>query len=208
MKIAIYDKNGKKTEKSMVLPKNIFEAKVNLPLMAQAVKVFLANQRTAFPRAKTRGEVTGSTKKIWRQKGTGRARHGDNKAPIFVGGGKAHGPKGEKTRLVLPKKMKQAALKSALSAKASEEAVFVVEGLEKITPKTKQAAKFIDGLGIGDKKAALYLAEKNDNIIRAFRNLPNVSIDLTDKLSAYQALSSGKIIFTKEAIEVLKKRLG
>ncbi len=207
MKISIYDKNGKKTEKSMLLPKKIFEAKINLPLMAQAVKVFLANQRIAFPKAKTRSEVTGSTKKVWRQKGTGRARHGDRQAPIFVGGGKAHGPSGVKKRLSLSKKMKQAALRSALSAKAGESAVFVVDGLEETTPKTKKAAGFLEKLGIADKKATLYLSEKNDNIIRAFRNLPNVNIDLANKINAYQALSSGKIIFTKKAIEVLKKRL-
>ncbi|MGI6278195.1 MAG: 50S ribosomal protein L4 [Patescibacteria group bacterium] len=207
MKISIYDKNGKKTDKSMLLPKKIFEAKINLPLMAQAVKVFLANQRTAFPKAKTRSEVTGSTKKVWRQKGTGRARHGDRQAPIFVGGGKAHGPSGVKKRLSLSKKMKQAALRSALSAKAGESEIFVVDGLEKTTPKTKKAAGFLENLGIADKKATLYLAEKNDNIIRAFRNLPNVNIDLANKINAYQALSSGKIIFTKKAIKVLKERL-
>lgn len=207
MKITIYDKNGQKTDKQMVLPKEIFEAKINLPLMAQAVKVFLANQRTASPKAKTRSEVTGSTKKIWRQKGTGRARHGDNKAPIFVGGGKAHGPTGEKKRLSLSKKMRQAALRSALSSKAKEGVIFVVDDLTKIAPKTKQAVKFIDNLGIGDKKATLYLSENNDNIIRAFGNLPNVTIAFANQLNAYQALSSGRMIFTKEAIKVLKERL-
>jgi large subunit ribosomal protein L4 len=207
MKISIYDKNGKKTDKSMVLPKEIFEVKINLPLMAQAVKVFLANQRTASPKTKTRSEVSGSTRKILRQKGTGRARHGDNKAPIFVGGGKAHGPIGVKKRLTLSKKMRQAALRSALSSKAKEGVIFIVDDLTKIAPKTKQAVKFIDNLGIGDKKATLYLSENNDNIIRAFGNLPNIVIGLANKLNAYQALSSGRIIFTKEAVKVLKERL-
>jgi large subunit ribosomal protein L4 len=207
MKISIYDKNGKKTDKQMILPKEIFEAKINLPLMAQAVKVFLANQRTASPKVKTRSEVAGSTKKVWRQKGTGRARHGDRQAPIFVGGGKAHGPAGVKKRLSLSKKMKKAALRSALSVKVKDKAVFVVDGLTKIAPKTKQAAKFIDNLGIGDKKTTLYLSKKNNNILRAFGNLPNVSIDLANRLNAYQALSSGRIIFTKEAVKVLKERL-
>jgi large subunit ribosomal protein L4 len=207
MKISIYDKNGKKTDKSMVLPKEIFEVKINLPLMAQAVKVFLANQRTASPKTKTRSEVSGSTRKILRQKGTGRARHGDNKAPIFVGGGKAHGPIGVKKRLTLSKKMRQAALRSALSSKAKEGVIFIVDDLTKIAPKTKQAVKFIDNLGIGDKKATLYLSENNDNIIRAFGNLPNIAIGLANKLNAYQALSSGRIIFTKEAVKVLKERL-
>ncbi|MDD3679467.1 MAG: 50S ribosomal protein L4 [Candidatus Shapirobacteria bacterium] len=207
MKIAIYDKNGKKTEKQITLPKDIFEAKVNLKLMAQAVKVFLANQRKAYPKAKNRSEVTGSTKKIWRQKGTGRARHGDNKAPIFVGGGKAHGPVGIKTRLSLPKKMKKAALRSALSVKLKEEAIFVVDGLEKITPKTKQGAKFIKNLDLSDKKVSLYLVAVNDHVGRAFSNLPNVKVSLVDKINTYQTLSSGKIIFTKEAISSLKKRL-
>ena len=207
MKVTIYDKNGQKTEKQMILPKEIFEAKINLPLMAQAVKVFLANQRIASPKAKTRSEVTGSTRKILRQKGTGRARHGDNKAPIFVGGGKAHGPIGVKKRLTLSKKMRQAALRSALSAKAKEGVIFVVDDLTKIAPKTKKAVKFIDNLGINGKKATLYLSENNDNIIRAFGNLPNIAIGLANKLNAYQALSSGRIIFTKETVKVLKERL-
>ncbi len=207
MKVIIYDKDGQKTEKSMLLPKEIFEAKINLPLIAQAVRVFLANQRKASPKTKNRGEVIGSTRKIWRQKGTGRARHGDNKAPIFVGGGKAHGPVGTKQRLMISKKMKQAALRSVLSARAKEESIFVVDDLEKITPKTKQAAKFINNLGIGNKKATLYLAKKDENVLRAFRNLSRVNVDLANKLNVYQALSSGKIILTKEAIDVLKKRL-
>ncbi len=207
MKVPIYDKNGKKTEKQMVLPKKIFEAKINLPLMAQAVRVFLANQRVAFPKTKTRGEVTGSTRKIWRQKGTGRARHGDRQAPIFVGGSKAHGPTGAKTRLTLSKKMKQAALRSALSSKTEKGVVFVANGLEKITPKTKQGAKFVENLGLSGQKVTLYLAKNNDNITRAFNNLANINIALANKLNAYQVLSSGKIIFTKKAVEVLKERL-
>jgi len=207
MKITIYDKNGKKTEKSMVLPKDIFEVDINLSLMAQVIRVFLANQRTAFPKARTRGEVTGSNRKIWRQKGTGRARHGDNKAPIFVGGGKAHGPKGDKVRLVLPRKMKQAALRSALSSKVKAESIFVADGLEKITPKTKQGAKFIAGLGLSGYKTTLILVDRKDNITRAFSNLVNVDVALASKLNTYQALSSERIVFVKEAIEVLKKRL-
>jgi large subunit ribosomal protein L4 len=208
MKVAVYDKDGKKLEKSVVLPKDIFEASINLPLMAQAVRVFLANQRVAFPKAKTRGEVTGSNRKIWRQKGTGRARHGDNKAPIFVGGGKAHGPRGVKMRLTLPKKMKQAALRSALSSKAEAGSIFIADELEKIAPKTKQGAKFITGLGLSGCKTTLILVNrKDDSVTRAFSNLANVNITLVDKLNTYQVLSSERIVFVKEAIGILKKRL-
>ena len=206
-KVSIYDIKGKKTDKQLVLPKAIFEAKINMALMAQAVKVFLANQRMASPIAKTRSNVTGSNKKIWRQKGTGRARHSDRKAPIFVGGGKAHGPKGDKIRLSLPKKMRQASLRSALSQKLAGEMVFIVDGLDKIAPKTKQGAQLFKGLGLSGKKATIYITESKDNIVRAFNNLPKVKIALADQMNTYQALASGRIILTKEAITSLKKRL-
>ena len=113
-KVDLYNIKGEK-EGKVTLPKEIFETKINKPLLSQAVRVYLANQRDARARAKTRAQVKGSNRKIYRQKGTGGARHGDNKAPIFVGGGKAHPPKGINRRLSLPKKMKQLALKSALS---------------------------------------------------------------------------------------------
>jgi len=206
-KVNIYDIKGKKTDKQLVLPKEIFEAKINLVLMAQAVKIFLANQRKASPIAKTRSSVSGSNKKIWSQKGTGRARHGDRKAPIFVGGGKAHGPKGDKMRLSLPKNMRKASLRSALSQKLVSKMVFVVDGLDKVAPKTKQGARLFEGLGLVDKKATIYITESKDNIIRAFNNLPKVKIALVDKMNTYQTLASGRIIFTKKAITSLKKRL-
>jgi large subunit ribosomal protein L4 len=207
IKLTIYNQNGQKTEEKIGLPETIFEAKINQPLMAQAVKVFLANQRTASPQAKTRAQVEGSNKKIWSQKGTGRARHGDRKAPIFVGGGKAHGPVGYQKRLAMSQNMKQAALRSALSLKAREKAVFVVTNLEKIDPKTKQAAGLVSSLGLADQKSALFLSQTNDNIKRAFANLSRVKVAGVDRLNVYQVLLADSIILTKEAVNSLKKRL-
>jgi len=140
-KIDLLAINGQKVG-SLDLPKEIFEVKINEPLMAQAVRVHLANQRRAKPKVKNRSEIRGSRRKIWRQKGTGRARHGDRYAPIFVGGGRAHGPTGQENhQLKLTKKMKRRALFAALSLKLKQGEVVAVKDLAKIEPKTRQVIK-------------------------------------------------------------------
>jgi LSU ribosomal protein L4P len=140
-KTDLLDINGKKVG-TINLPPEIFAAEVNPPLMAQAVRVYLANQRKAHPKTKTRAEVNRTKAKWYRQKGTGRARHGSRAAPIFVGGGVAHGPTGEQNyQLKMPKKMKKAALFSALTSKFKEKEILVVKGLEKIEPKPKKWQK-------------------------------------------------------------------
>ena len=141
----VYNTQGKVVSK-IGLPKEVFGAKVNNSLMAQAVRVYLANQRMGTASTKNRGEITGSTKKIWRQKGTGRARHGSRKAPIFVGGGVAFGPRTRDYSLKIPKKMKKAALFSALSFRQNNREIKVVTGLENISPKTKFMAQVIKKL--------------------------------------------------------------
>src|SRR3990170_6251019 len=126
-----------KTKSKIQLPKELFGAKVNKALLAQAVRVYLANQRTGNAATKTRGEVEGSTRKIYRQKGTGRARHGAIRAPIFVGGGIVFGPRPHDFHLDFPKKMKRRALGSALTSKLGSGDVIVVSGLSDLEPKTK-----------------------------------------------------------------------
>jgi len=195
---------GRKSGK-IDLPKEIFAAKINKPLMAQAVRVYLANQRKSKAKVKTRGEVRGSRRKIWRQKGTGRARHGDRYAPIFVGGGRAHGPTGEENyRLKMSKKMRRQALFSALTSKLKEGEVLVIKGLEKVEPKTKEMTGIL-GKVTKSRKATVILPEVIENVIRAARNIKGVNLAQAHLLNTYQVLNGGKIILMKESVDKLKE---
>ena len=207
MQLICYNKEGNQLKSKVVLAKDIFGQKPNMALLAQARRVFLANQRSAGAKAKRRSEVRGSGRKIWAQKGTGRARHSDRQAPIFVGGGKAHGPVGFKKRLHLSKKMKSAALRSALSVKAKEDNVIIVSDLAKISPKTKEAMVFLKKTGLTEKKLTLCLEKKEENVRRAFSNLPNVKFFLAAQLHSYAVLNAGKLIFTKKSLKKLETRL-
>lgn len=209
MKTKVFTTGGKST--SVELPKQYFKAPINEQLVAQAVKVYLSNQRKAYPKAKTRGEVVGSGRKIWAQKGTGKARHGDKYAPIFVGGGVAHGPKGNQNfQLKMPKKMKRKALQAVLTDKQKAEKIKVIKNLKDIEPKTKQAKKMLEK--VFDKKlpgegsCLLVLPQKWENTHRAFRNLAEVNITYLSQLNAYLLLKHEFIIFAFEAIKDLKER--
>ncbi len=209
MKAKVYTTKGKST--SVDLPKNYFNAPINEQLVAQAVKVYLSNQRKAYPKAKTRGEVVGSSKKIWAQKGTGNARHGDRYAPIFVGGGAAHGPKGNQNyHKKMPKKMKRKAVQAVLSDMQKEDRLKVVKNLKDIEPKTKEAEKVLEKIFDkelpGEGSCLLVLPEKWENTDRAFRNLAEVNITYLSQLNAYLLLKHKYIIFALEAIKDLKER--
>lgn len=202
-KVNVYNTKGETTGK-VTLPKEVFGAKINEQLMAQAVRVYLANQRRARAKTKARGEVIGSGRKIYRQKGTGRARHGDRYAPIFVGGGIAHGPRGEVKRLKMPKKMKRLALFSALTSKLKAKNVIVMKGLEKIKPKTKEMAKIMQNLKL-EGKMILILPEKIENVMRAARNIANLKLIQANLLNTYEVLNGGKLIFARDSIKKLKE---
>lgn len=209
-KLSVLDKAGQKT-KEMELSPRIFGAEVNPHLVAQAVKVYLTNQRKAYPKTKRRGEVKGSGRKIWPQKGTGRARHGDRYAPIFVGGGIAHGPRGNQAyKSKLPKKMRKLALISVLSAKQEEGRIKIVKGIKRLR-KTKSADECIKNW-FEDKfnpqeKYLLIIPENLEAVKRAFRNLAYLDIESADQLNAYQALKYDWLIFLPEAVKKLEKRL-
>ncbi len=194
------------------LPKEIFGAKVNKDLMAQAVRVYLSNQRKARAKVKKRSEIRGSRRKIWRQKGTGRARHGDRYAPIFVGGGVAHGPTGRQNwKRKLTKKMRRGALFSALTSKLKANEVFVVKGLEKVEPKTRKMAQVLEKLTKNwkletkDWKLTIVLPDALENVIRAGRNIPNLNLRQANLLNTYEALNGGTLIFMKDSIDKLKE---
>ncbi|MBI3485740.1 50S ribosomal protein L4 [Candidatus Daviesbacteria bacterium] len=187
----------------LALPKEVFGAEINKDLLAQALRVYLNNQKSHFANTKTRGEVEGSTRKIFKQKGTGKARHGGIRAPIFVGGGIALGPKYRKIVLDLPKKMKKLALVSALSQKAKDKEISGLSGIEKMTGKTKEIALLLKKL---NKKSALIIVDKRlDNASRATKNLKQVNLLSVSDLNAYQVIKAHNIFLTKEAVESLIK---
>ncbi len=206
---SVFDQNGRVTGKISLL-KEIFAAKVNNELLAQAVRVYLANQRQGTASTKTRGEVAGSTRKIYRQKGTGRARHGSLKAPIYVGGGIVFGPKPRDYSLKLPKQMKREALFSALSSKFAHGELLIVEGFEKLAAKTKELAKTLKNLNFefkNDKlkQKILLVGKPQANLLRASRNLKNLKTLPTDLLNAYSILTCDKVILTKEAVAKIEE---
>ncbi len=193
-----------KVKGKMALPKELFGAKVNKQLLAQAVRVYLANQRVGGASTKTRGEVEGSTRKIYRQKGTGRARHGGIRAPIFVGGGIVFGPKPKDFHLQMPSKMKKAALASALTSQLTAGNIIVVDGLETLEPKTKIFADVLRKIGLG-KKTLLIVPKDAEHIVRSTRNLATVENMVFQNLHTYAVLAHDKIIFTKHALGSVHK---
>lgn len=189
----------------LTLPKEIFGAKVNNSLLSQALRVYFNNQQSHHSNTKTRAEVRGSTAKMGPQKGSGRARHGSKRAPIFVGGGVALGPKPRRVRLDLPKKMKIAALISALSQRAAEKEIFGVVGLDNIQGKTKEMLVLLDQIS---KKGVLLVTDKNDErVVRATRNLPAISFASADQLNVLEVIKHQTLILTKEAVDKLESRV-
>lgn len=219
LSIPVYSLTGRAAG-TMSLPKEIFGAQVNKNLLAQALRVYLNNQKTHWASTKTRSEVTASTRKIWRQKGTGRARHGAISAPIFIGGGIALGPKPRKTVLDLPKKMKKKALLSALAQKMVDQEVLGLSGLQKTTGKTKQMAEFLKQLNSRQnsrfasearraklESTLIVTDQRMENAVRAASNIPGVDILPVDQLNAFEVIKHQSLILTKEAVEKLQERL-
>jgi len=206
MLIPIYDMEGEKAG-DVELRADIFETPVNVPLMHQAFERQRANARQGTHKAQTRSEVNRTTRKWYRQKGTGRARHGSRSANLFVGGAVAHGPKVRDYSKKMPRKMRQAALRSALSAKAAEEAVVVVESLEMDVPRTKRVAATLGALG-ADESVLLLLPGRDEVVEKSARNLPNVKILNANYLNIRDLLSHDKILMTMDSLQVIERILG
>lgn len=205
--VPMYDVKGAKNG-TYVLPKDVFGANVNDVLMAQAVRIYLANQRQGNAHTKSRGEISLTKAKWFRQKGTGRARHGAKSAPIFVGGGVAHGPRTKDYSLNFPKKMKKVAVKSALSQKANDGEITVVSGFSKIEPKTKVMHKTLSKI-INDennKRKTLIVTsgvpKDLPNIFRAGKNLKNVEILSVELINTYEILKHKNLLIMKESVEM------
>jgi large subunit ribosomal protein L4 len=207
LSLVVYNIEGKE-QKTVELPKEIFSVPINPSLLAQAVRVYLVNQRQGNVSVKTRGEVIGSTRKIYRQKGTGKARHGALKAPIFVGGGIAHGPKKTDYHLKFNKKEKKVALFSALSEKLKEKKLFGLEDKAlTIKPKTKVFTNFLEKLELlGQNNLIIFLKKEKNNLILAMRNIPGVAFVDVNSLNPYLVLKSNNLIFIENSLEVFKSK--
>lgn len=196
-----------KEKSTTPLPKEIFSVKVSPKLLATYVRVYLINQRQGTASAKTRGQVTGSTRKIYKQKGTGRARHGDIKAPIFVGGGVVGGPIPKKYSSSLNKKQKRTALMGALTLKLTQgDVVGLSNNFLKMKAKTKEFTGFLKNTGLNDKTALVVLPklEKN-NLVLASRNIPQITLADAKSLNAYEVLKNKKLLLIEDAVSVLQK---
>ena len=191
--------------KETSLPEELFGVKVKPVLLAQAVRVYLSNQRSATAKTKTRGMVAKTTAKMYRQKGTGRARHGSWAAPIFVGGGVAHGPTGTQNyRLEMPAKMKRLALLGALSVKAAKGEVAVLSGVDAATGKTSETEVLWEKINPVGKTLVVVTGE-TDKFNRAVRNRENVYLARALTLNTHAVLAHKSLIMTREAIAALAK---
>lgn len=208
LSMPVYSIDGKEL-KTTELSKEIFAVKENPQLLAQYVRVYLANQRQGTASSKTRGQVTGSTRKIYRQKGTGRARHGDIKAPIFVGGGIVGGPQPRDYSLKINKKQKRKAFLSALTLKYKEGSFCgLTDKALTIEPKTKTIVKLIKNIQMENKRILFVLPKlQKSNLILAARNIPKTNFFDAVSLNAYELLRAQKIIFVGNALTVLEKHL-
>jgi len=210
MKVDVYTLTGKKTSETVDLPAEIFEAPVNVDLMHQAYLRQLANARRGTHSTKGRSEVRGGGRKPWRQKGTGRARQGSIRAAQWVGGGKVHTPKPRSYELAMPKKMRRAALRSALSVKAAGQEIVVVDELKLKEPKTKEMHMALQKL-LGEGSALILLPEKGENeelVARSTRNLPYAKTLLASYINVRDLLGYDKIVMPTAVIDVLSSHLG
>ncbi len=199
-----YEQDG--TEKgTRDLPSGLFECEENEPVVHQAVVCYLANQRQGTASAKGRSDVRGGGKKPFRQKGTGRARAGTIRSPIYRGGGVVFGPHPRDYRQALPKKMKRLALRSTLSSRAKSGDIVVVGDLDYSEPKTKRFAELLKNLDGYDKKVLFVLEKTNSVVIKSARNIPKVRVMLDSMLNAYEVLWADKIILTQSALEAMEE---
>src|SRR3972149_1497999 len=210
MKLDVYNIQGKKLDQQAELPASIFEAEIDNDLMHQAYTRQMANARLGTHKTKTRSEVSGGGKKPWRQKGTGNARQGSIRAPQWVGGGKVHTPRPRDYSQDMPQKMRQAALRSALSAKAAGKEIVLVDAFGLSEPKTKLVVQALSKL-VGDGTALLVLPAKDDNyakVQRAGRNLPVFKALLANYGNVRDVLTYDKLILPLDSIKAIESFLG
>ena len=200
--VGLFNKEGQKVG-DIQLADNVFGVEINTNALHQVVVALLANKRQGTQSALTRAEVRGGGIKIYRQKGTGRARHSSNRAPQFAHGGVAFAPKPRSYRMSLPKSMRRVAFKSALSSKVVDNDIIVLENLELDAPKTKEIVKLLNAFEA--KKTLIVTADSNENIYKSARNIEGVAVLPVNNLNVYDILKYEKFIVTKDAVSKIEE---
>lgn len=202
MQADVLNIKGEKTGRTVELPEEIFGAEPNEHAVYLAVKQYLAARRQGTHKVKTRAEVKGASRKLHRQKGTGGARKGNIRNPLYKGGGTVFGPKPHAYDFKLNRKVKDLAKISALSAKVKENSLVIVEDVNMAAPKTKEFAAILDNLKVSDKKALFVIPEYNDNVYISSRNIPSVLTTLLTDLNTYDLVNADVLVFTESAAKI------
>jgi|TARA_Y200000002_G_scaffold235051_1_gene194176 large subunit ribosomal protein L4 len=206
MKISVLDSKGKSTGREVTLPKDIYAIEPNEHALYLDVKQYLANQRQGTHKAKERADITGSTRKIKKQKGTGTARAGSIKSGVFRGGGRIFGPRPRDYDVKLNKKLKKLARKSALSLKAKDKAITIVEDFDFKTPKTKKFIDVLKALKIEDKKSLLIFG-KNNNVYLSSRNFKGSDVVTSSEVSTYKILNAKQLVMSESSLNSINENL-
>ncbi len=207
MNIAILNIKGEDTGRKVKLNDKVFKIEPNDHVIYLDVKQYLANQRQGTHKSKERAEITGSTKKVKKQKGTGTARMGSVKSPVLRGGGRAFGPRPRNYNFKLNKKVKVLARKSALSYKVQEKDLIIVENFSLDTPKTKSYLEILNSLSFADKKTLMVIPEVDKNIVLSGKNIKKAKITLASDISTYEVLNADKLILCEGSIEIIENIL-
>ncbi|AWX43811.1 50S ribosomal protein L4 [Flagellimonas maritima] len=207
MKVAVLDIKGKETGRKVDLSDDVFAIEPNEHAIYLDVKQYLAHQRQGTHKAKERAEIAGSTRKIKKQKGTGTARAGSIKSPIFRGGGRIFGPRPKNYQQKLNKNVKRLARKSALTLKSKEKSIMVVEDFNFEAPKTKDFKAFLTSLGIENKKSLIVLGDSNNNVYLSSRNLERSEVIINSELSTYKIINAKNVVLTESALEGIESNL-
>lgn len=205
MQIDVLNIEGKKTGRTVDLPEDIFGVKPNQHVVYLAVKQYLAAQRQGTHKVKTRAEVQGSSRKLHKQKGTGGSRKGNIRNPLYKGGGTVFGPKPHGYDIKLNRKVKDLAKMSALSFKAKDNAIVVVEDIAMDAPKTKNFTDILNNLNVGGKKTLFVMPEYNDNVYLSFRNVPAVSGTLLSDINTYDVVNADVLVMTEAAAKIFSE---
>ena len=207
MKLAVLDINGKDTGRKADLSNMVFAVEPNNHAVYLDVKQYLANQRQGTHKAKERGEIVGSTRKIKKQKGTGTARAGSIKSGVFKGGGRIFGPRPRNHGFKLNKNVKRLARKSALTLKAQDKAIVILEDFDFKEPKTKDFTAVLKALNMDNKKSLFVLGKTNNNVYLSSRNLKDSEVVINSELSTYKILNANQVVFFESAIEEIESNL-
>ena len=207
MEIAVLKNSGEETGRTVSLSDDVFGIEPNDHAIYLDVKQFLANQRQGTHKSKERAEIVGSTKKIKRQKGTGTARAGSIKSPIFRGGGRVFGPQPRDYSFKLNKKLKVLARKSALAYKAKDNGLVILEDFSFEAPKTKEYVSLLSNLSLGDKKTLVVVAENDKNLALSSRNMQNSKVITADSLNTYDLLNAESVVLSESSVEKIENLL-